>query len=69
MLAFLYGTCKFIKNFILKEEKIMGKRIIALLFATIIGIMLSMNLVGCKKAEAPATDENAPAVEEPAEQK
>ncbi len=44
----------------------MTKRIIALVFTTIIGIMLSMNLVGCKKAEAPA-DEAAPAAEAPAE--
>jgi hypothetical protein len=69
MLAFLYGTCKVIKKLSFKEENIMRKRIIALSFATIIGIMLSMNIVGCKKAEAPATDENAPATEEPAEQK
>ncbi|MCU0822331.1 MAG: hypothetical protein MUC95_07660 [Spirochaetes bacterium] len=51
----------------------MTKRIIALAFTAIIGIMLSMNLVGCKKAEAPAPDETAPAaeapVEAPAEQK
>lgn len=47
----------------------MRKRFFALLFATIFGVMLSMNIIGCKKAdEAPATDENAPAVEEPADQ-
>ena len=44
----------------------MAKRIIALVFTMMIGIMLSMNLVGCKKAEAPA-DETAPATEAPAE--
>lgn len=44
----------------------MRKRFIAIFFATILGFMLSMTIIGCKKAdEAPATDE--PAAEESAD--